>query len=114
MADADSVLETLTSIESIRGAAILQKDGTPVASAFPGAGDITHLAAVAASNLGTCEKLGESIDTGPIDSILITGKEGIVFSHYIDSERFVTILAAPDADMDAVREQVLSIVDDLD
>lgn len=110
MTDERSVVDALRDTDKIRGAGVVRSDGTFLVSDFPDTEDPGHIAAVAASNVGTCDKLGEGFKAGAIDSILITAEEGLILSHRIDGERFVTVIADPDMDPDTLREAVRDAV----
>jgi predicted regulator of Ras-like GTPase activity (Roadblock/LC7/MglB family) len=97
MSRQEALQETLRQLRSAipeaSGAIVASTDGLPLASDLP-EGESTRLAAMAATALGLGKRIAQTAGLGPLDEVVIRGKQGYLVV-YSAGERGVLAVSAP-------------------
>ena len=73
-------LQTLrSSLPEVRGALVATTDGLPIAQAFSDNTDANRVAAMAATALGLGKRINDTLGTGDLTELSVSGAEGQVY-----------------------------------
>lgn len=94
----EQLLSTLNNLRSslpeLRGALIATVDGLPIAQSFSDSTDANRVAAMAATALGLGKRINDTLGTGELTEMSVSGAEGQVFV-YATGKKGVLAVVTP-------------------
>ncbi|MFD6755517.1 roadblock/LC7 domain-containing protein [Micromonospora gifhornensis] len=93
----------------VTGAVLAGTDGLLISSDLPTT-DATYLAALAAANFGVGNRMAATVRQGPFHESVVHTAAGCVITYPAGGDVLLTVVAAPGADLVALREEALAMV----
>lgn len=94
----EQLLSTLTNLRSslpeLRGALIATVDGLPIAQSFSDSTDANRVAAMAATALGLGKRINDTLGTGQLTEMSVSGADGQVYV-YATGQKGVLAVVTP-------------------
>ncbi|MFB6114651.1 MAG: roadblock/LC7 domain-containing protein [Candidatus Nanohalobium sp.] len=99
-------LEDLESVGSIRGAAVVRRDGLLIASNLGKDIEDDQVGAMTASIVGSGETASGSLNMGDVDEVTVESEEGLLIATGAGEEGILAVLADPDVNMGLVKVEI--------
>lgn len=93
----------------VTGTVLAGTDGLLISSDLPTT-DATYLAALAAANFGVGNRMAATVRQGPFHESVVHTGTGCVVTYPAGRDALLTLVAAPGADLVALREEALGVV----
>lgn len=91
-----TTLQTLrSSLPELRGALVATVDGLPIAQTFSDNTDANRVAAMAATALGLGKRINDTLGTGDLSEMSVTGLEGQVFVYATGKKGVLAVVTPP-------------------
>ena len=89
-----SILQTLrSSLPELRGAMVATSDGLPIAQSFSDNTDANRVAAMAATALGLGKRINDTLGTGSLSEMSVSGTEGQVYIYSVGAKGVLAVVA---------------------
>lgn len=89
-----SILQTLrSSLPELRGAMVATADGLPIAQSFSDNTDANRVAAMAATALGLGKRINDTLGTGNLSEMSVSGLDGQVYIYSVGAKGVLAIVA---------------------
>ncbi|AXG99137.1 roadblock/LC7 domain-containing protein [Deinococcus wulumuqiensis] len=89
-----SILQNLRmSLPELRGAMVATTDGLPIAQAFSDNTDANRVAAMAATALGLGKRINDTLGTGSLNEMSVSGMDGQVFIYSVGAKGVLAVVA---------------------
>lgn len=89
-----SILQTLrSSLPELRGAMVATVDGLPIAQSFSDNTDANRVAAMAATALGLGKRINDTLGTGSLSEMSVSGLDGQVYIYSVGAKGVLAIVA---------------------
>ncbi len=96
MAKLDEILKNLeglrNAVPELSGVLLASNEGLPIAHAFTNGDDPKRVAAMAAAASGMGRRLTDSLKSGPLTEVCVTGEGGQVFLYTAGSKAVLAVL----------------------
>ena len=90
----NAILQNLrNSLPEVRGALIATVDGLPIAQVVDGNTDANRVAAMAATALGLGKRINDTLGTGSLSEMSVSGTEGQVYIYSVGAKGVLAVVA---------------------
>jgi predicted regulator of Ras-like GTPase activity (Roadblock/LC7/MglB family) len=94
--------EVNNTLPDIEASGLMSKEGLPLALTPPQAFDEDKLGGLAAALLSLSDKSGEDLYLGPVEQVVVTGRNGSILITHAGEDTFLVVVAKPGADLDLI------------
>ncbi|HOO96846.1 MAG TPA: roadblock/LC7 domain-containing protein [Caldisericia bacterium] len=99
----EQILSKLADVEGVQGVFVVSKDGLILDSVGSLSVDLTSIAAIASSGLGSAEVLGETAALGGLDQEILEFKNGKAVIQSINQRLLLCMIASKQANLGMIR-----------
>lgn len=104
-------LDSLKSVSSIRGAAVVRRDGLLIASNMGEEINDDQVGAMTASIVGSGETASESLHMGGVDEVTVESNEGLLIATGAGDQGILAVLSDPDVNMGLVKVEIENAIE---
>ena len=104
-------LDDLDEVQSVKGAAVVRRDGLLIASNMGGDINDDQVGAMTASTVGSGETASEALDMGNVEAVTIEAEKGKLVATGAGDEGIVAVLTDEDVNMGLVKVEMEKAVD---
>jgi predicted regulator of Ras-like GTPase activity (Roadblock/LC7/MglB family) len=104
-------LDDLDEVQSVKGAAVVRRDGLLIASNMGDNINDDQVGAMTASTVGSGETASEALEMGDVEAVTIEAKKGKLVATGAGDEGIVAVLTDEDVNMGLVKVEMEKAVD---
>ena len=106
-------LDSLITIDGIKGASLVRRDGLSIAAKFKDGVNAKQVGAMTASTVGSSKTAAQTLELGGIEEIAIRCGEGELVAIGIGDQVILALLIEQESDLEDMRDQVTEISDQI-
>ncbi len=102
----NEVLDDLHEVQSVRGAAVVRRDGLLIASNFSQTFDENQVGAMTASTVGSGETASNALNMGEVNEVTIESQDGKLISTGAGEEGVLAVMTDADVNMGLIKVEM--------
>lgn len=107
----NELLDDLHEVQSVRGAAVVRRDGLLIASNFSQSFDENQVGAMTASTVGSGETASDALNMGDVNEVTIESQDGKLISTGAGDEGVLAVMTDADVNMGLIKVEMEKATD---